>query len=191
MKTMMDWEKSNINYFEDFCFPGDLVGKDVIEHFRNVLPPITDKANLMQVGEPYSSVEGKSTYPTFVNKTEGWIYKGNCFKGEAKSPFEQWLDKFIDEKGIDISEEFKSTNNGISMIFTYNDVLINLKRTSETEQEDIKKNIIALDFYNSDIKDYLKHLSKALIPEPNEVQRYEDIYGESIGIEKNNEEEEL
>lgn len=76
------------------------------------------------------------------------------------------------------------------MDFSYENVLVNIKSTSENEQEAIKEMLIKIDFYNGDIKEYLRHLSKALIPSPEEVQRMEEIYGESINlkIEEENEE---
>ena len=109
---------------------------------------------------------------------------------KVESAFNKWLDTFIEEKGIDISETFKSSKKGISMDFSYENVLVNIKSTSENEQEAIKEMLIKIDFYNGDIKEYLRHLSKALIPSPEEVQRMEEIYGESINlkIEEENEE---
>ena len=74
MKTMKDYELSNAQTFDEFFKSGDIVGNDVVEEFRNVLPPITDNRYLMQMGEPHSSVNGKSTYMTFSKETEGWVY---------------------------------------------------------------------------------------------------------------------
>lgn len=192
MKTLKDWENSSAERFNDFFVPGDIVGKDVVEHFKNILPPITDNSYLLQVGGAIDFIDGKSTYMTFINTTEGWIYKGDCNKGENISPFEKWLDTFIDEKCIDPSEEFKSTNGSISMQFSYADIIDNIKYTSVDEQKKIKDMLIKIDFQNGDIKDYFKHLSKALIPRREQVEEMESIYGESIiGIEKEYEEEDL
>lgn len=44
--------------------------------------------------------------------------------------------------------------------------------------------LVRIDMANGDILDYFKHLSKALIPDKKMVEELEDIYGESIGIEK-------
>lgn len=185
MKTMKDYEKSDSIYFDDFFVPGDIVGEDVVENFRNVLPPTTDNCYLMQMGEPYSHIDGKPTYMTFTNTTEGWKYCGNCFRGEKQNPFTQWFETFLEEKGFDLSEEFTSKNDdGFSQIFNYQDVIENIKNAPEKEQDDIKETLIAIDWYKGDIKEYLQHLSKALIPSKEEVERLENIYSESIGIEK-------
>ena len=195
MKTLKDWHNSEVNYFDDFFVPGDIVSQDVVEHFRNVMIPKTDNSYLMQMGEAQDFIDGKSTYMTFAHEEKGWVYKGNCHKGESKTPFEKWLDRFIDEKDIDVTEEFKSEKDGISKTFSYKDVLNNIKTTSEKEQGKIKEMLIIIDYNNGDVKDFLKHLSKALIPSQEEIKNMEEIYGETIyGIEKQkeieNEEEE-
>lgn len=190
MKTLKDWYDSEIDKFEDFFIPGDIVSQDVVEHFRNVMIPKTDNAYLMQMGEAQDFVDGKSTYMTFANEGNGWTYKGNCYKGENKTPFEKWLDRFIEEKDIDITEEFKAEKDGVSKIFSYKDVLNNIKTTSENEQGKIKDMLIKIDFNNGDVKDFLKHLSKALIPSQEEIKNMEEIYGKTVyGIEKQDEEE--
>ena len=50
--------------------------------------------------------------------------------------------------------------------------------------------LIKIDFNNGDVKDFLKHLSKALIPSQEEIKNMEEIYGKTVyGIEKQDEEE--
>lgn len=98
MKTMNDWIKSDIDSFDGFFLPGDVVGKDVVEHFRNVQIPITDNTYIMQMGEPANFIDGRTVYMTFSNEYKGWVYKGNCYKGEKETPFEKWLNTFIKEK---------------------------------------------------------------------------------------------
>lgn len=191
MKTMKDWQKSDIDSFDIFFVPGDIVGKDVVEHFRNVQIPKTDNSYIMQMGEPQNVIDGKYVYMAFVNETNGWVYKGNCYKGEKETPFEKWLNVFIEEKGIDILEEFKSTKDGVSKIFTYEEVLENFKSTSEREQEKIKSKMIQIDFYNADVKDFIREMSKALIPSREEIQELEEIYGKSINLEIEDEEESI
>lgn len=191
MKTMKDWEKSEIDSFDFFFLPGDIVGKDVVEHFRNLEIPITDNEYIMQMGEPQNFIDGKNVYMTFAKEHKGWVYKGNCHKGEKQTPFEKWLNTFIEEKEIDISEEFKSTKDGISQIFTYREVLDNFKMTSEREQQEIKEKIIEIDFYNADVKEFIRHMSKALLPSREEVKKLEEIYGKSINLEVEDEEESI
>lgn len=185
MKTMKDYKKSDSIYFDDFFVPGDIVGEDVVENFRNVLPPTTDNCYLMQMGEPYSHINGKPTYMTFTNTTEGWKYCGNCFRGEKQNPFTQWFESFLEEKGFDLSEEFTSKNDdGISKTFNYQEIIENIKSAPEKEQDQIQDMLIKIDYRNGNIKDFLQHLSKALVTSKEEVERLENIYGESIGIEK-------
>ena len=70
------------------------------------------------------------------------------------------------------------------MFFCYSDIINAIKTTSKDEQSEIKNILVAIDYKNGDIKDYLRHLSKALIPTKEQVKEMESIYGESIGIEK-------
>lgn len=87
-KTMEDWNKSKENYFNDFCKPGDIVSRDIVDYFINSLPPVTFRENFVQAGEPYSHRIDpedkicKATYITFEKGKENWIYKGNCFKNK-------------------------------------------------------------------------------------------------------------
>lgn len=91
VKTMGGWSKyaseNERGYFDDYCKPGDLVGEDVYEHFLDLLPPRTLTRDMLQVGEPHSTVvnpeNGKyqETYATFIRTgIKGvWEFKGNCF----------------------------------------------------------------------------------------------------------------
>ena len=183
MKTMKEWEKSDIDNFDDYVLPGDIVGEDIIKHFRNVQIPKTDTEYMLQMGEAQNFIEGKNTYMTFTKELKGWVYRGNCHRGEKETPFEKWLNTFVEEKDIDIREEFKSTKDGVSKIFTYDDVINEIKRTGEKEQEQIKNMIIKIDLHNGDVKDYFRHLSMALIPSREQIQEMEEIYGKSINLE--------
>lgn len=194
MKTLKEWEKSNTYYFEEFFIPGDIVGEDVINEMRNSVPPVTNNAYIMQAGEPYSHIDGKPTYMTFVNTANGWEYRGNCFRGEEYNPFTKWLDTFLEEKGLDLTQEFKQTNeNGISMTFSYQDIVEQIKHCPEKEQDNgvngIKGMLVRIDMANGDVLDYFRHLSKALIPDKETVEELEDIYGESIGLEQEGKQE--
>lgn len=191
MKTLKDWEESEIDNFEDFVLPGDIVGEDVVEYFRNLITPKIDNAYIMQMGDPKNVIDKKYVYMTFTNEYKGWVYRGNCYKGEKQTPFEKWLDIFIKEKGIDVSEEFKSTKDGISKIFSYKEVLDNFKITSEREQQEIKEKMIQIDFYNGDVKDFIRYMSKELLPNREELKILEEVYGKSINLEVEDEEESI
>lgn len=63
--------------------------------------------------------------------------------------------------------------------------------TSEREQQEIKKKMIQIDFYNADVKGFIRHMSKALLPNREEVKAMEEIYGKSINLEVEDEEESI
>lgn len=54
LKTLAGWHRTGLN-IEDYLLPGDAVDDDMVDHFRNILPPLCDRHSLMQVSEPYSS----------------------------------------------------------------------------------------------------------------------------------------
>ena len=88
VKGMKDW-KGNFN---DAFKVGDKVTGEIVEYFRNVLPPLTDTGDLVQCSEPCSHEVDcdtgylKATYTTFANENGEWIYKGECFSGKVKEP---------------------------------------------------------------------------------------------------------
>lgn len=81
IKGMKDWK---YDFGTDFKV-GDRVDNEIYEHFLNVLPPLTNKYDMLQVSEPYNHINGKGTYATFVKDDISWIYKGHCFKGETEN----------------------------------------------------------------------------------------------------------
>lgn len=82
MKTFENW-KGNLS---DYLTIGDEVDEDMVDHFVNVLPPASWRADLVQIGEPHSHVAGRATYPTLHKKEGRWLYAGNCFRGESTQP---------------------------------------------------------------------------------------------------------
>ena len=88
--TMEDWKAAR--YFSEAAAPGDLVEEAIVEEFLFCLPPVTNRRNLMQCGEPYShepdpeTGRWRATYATFHRTEEGWVYCGNCFAGEITEP---------------------------------------------------------------------------------------------------------
>ena len=88
-KTMRDLEGAR-----DFCDvvkPGDAVAVEIVEEMRDCLPPTTNRASLMQMGEPYShrlnhkTGNYEPTYITFQRRGGPWYYCGRCFEGDAVS----------------------------------------------------------------------------------------------------------
>ena len=82
---------------------------------------------------------------------------------KTQTAFDKWLDTFIEEKGIDLEDTFDLDTNDNLHIFDYGFVIEMIKQTSKEEQKKIKAKIVYLDFFNKDIKHFLRHLAKALI----------------------------
>lgn len=81
VKTYEGW--GAFQSFTDYVQPGDVVDKEMYQHFLNVLPPLTLSDTMLQVSEPYDHIEGKGIYPTFKKENGYWVYCGNCFRGET------------------------------------------------------------------------------------------------------------
>ncbi|WP_020621164.1 hypothetical protein [Paenibacillus daejeonensis] len=67
---------------------GDIMTPEEVEGWINVMPPATQQADLVQLGEPYThrpDAEGhwRATYPTAVKVAGEWRYMGNCFRGQT------------------------------------------------------------------------------------------------------------
>lgn len=84
MKTFADWKGD----LHDYLQIGDHVDDEMFQHFLNVLPPAYWSDQVLQIGEPYSHVDGNSTYPTLRKEKNYWVYTGHCFKGQSEQPLE-------------------------------------------------------------------------------------------------------
>ena len=73
--------------------------------------------------------------------------------------FDDWLDKYIEEKGINLDEPFSLEVDGIGHLFDYASIIEQMKHTSKSEQEKIRNKIAEIEFYNADVKDFLRHLA--------------------------------
>ena len=67
--------------------------------------------------------------------------------------------------------------------FEVGNIIENIKATIPKEQEEIKKMIIKIDFYNGDVVDYFKHLAQAL------AQNYEQQMEKEQEVEETKEQE--
>lgn len=79
LKTVENWRGSLYEYLQ----VGDLVDEGIYNHFINVMPPATLRSTLVQIGEPYCHIDGKPTFATLEKNKSGWMYMGNCFRGET------------------------------------------------------------------------------------------------------------
>lgn len=78
--------------------------------------------------------------------------------------FNNWIDTFIEEKGIDLEDTFEITSSkGEYNLMPYGVVIEHMKIASPEEQAAIKNMIVKIDFNNADVKGYLKHLGKAIV----------------------------
>lgn len=99
IKSLKGWQESGLPNFEDYCFPGDRVAEDLVDHFINMLPPVSLSSACAQPGKEVACIEGKPTYTTFHRiSDQEWIYDGNCFQGETvcQGDIKPRLDRLIE-----------------------------------------------------------------------------------------------
>ena len=80
MKTYKGWLESRTKTIDEYLNIGDEVDEEMVDYFRDILPPKTYRSDILQVGEPYDHINGRAIYLTFKKEDSRWIYKGNCFK---------------------------------------------------------------------------------------------------------------
>jgi len=74
-----------------------------------------------------------------------------------------YLKMFFAEKGIDRDESFTVDGpSGPNIGMTYGHVIDAIKAAPAHEQDGIANMLRKIDFKNGDVKDYLRHLAKAL-----------------------------
>ncbi len=77
--------------------------------------------------------------------------------------FNQWLDTFVSEKGLDTDHIFEVEGKEWGTNLIPLDALLEaIKGASDNEKAAIKDMIVKIDFYNGDVMDYFKHLAKAI-----------------------------
>lgn len=98
-------------------------------------------------------------YPTFRKSFDN----KQIVKRPKTNGFNKWLDTFISEKGIDPEESFDLEGESGTNMMNYGVILDHMKSTTPQEQAKLKDMIVKLDFKNADIRDYLRHLGKAIV----------------------------
>lgn len=74
--------------FSSLVRVGDMVDEQIVEEFRDCLPPIAYDAMYLQCGEPYTHEFNPKTrkwepaFITFARELGSWVYKGICFYRE-------------------------------------------------------------------------------------------------------------
>jgi hypothetical protein len=76
--------------------------------------------------------------------------------------FNQWLDTFIQEKGIDPEQSFEIEGESGTNYMTYENVIETLKQVDSGEQFLFYERVVRLDFYNQPIEPFLEHLAQAI-----------------------------
>jgi hypothetical protein len=87
IKTMRGWSEAKCD-LDKYLQIGDAVDLEMADYFLCVLPPATYRANLIQIGEPYSHVNGRATFSTIYKPlgSANWRYAGHCHRGEWSQP---------------------------------------------------------------------------------------------------------
>lgn len=85
LKTLEQWRASGL-CLNEFLQVGDLIDSEFADYFLCVLPPATYLTSLIQVGEPYSHINGRPTFPTIQKTPLGWMYRGNCHLRQSIQP---------------------------------------------------------------------------------------------------------
>ncbi len=76
--------------------------------------------------------------------------------------FAQWLDTFVEEKGIDTEMLLEVEGKSGTNIIPVEVLLDTMKYTTTSEQAEIKKMIVRIDFVNGNVLDYFRHLARAI-----------------------------
>lgn len=84
IKTYKEWKGDITEYLNI----NDIVDDEIVEYFRDVLPPKKNTSYMLQGGEAHDHIlddktnKYKGIYITFNKENGSWIYKGICFIGE-------------------------------------------------------------------------------------------------------------
>ena len=79
-----------------------------------------------------------------------------------KTNFENWLNKFIEEKDFDLEMIFEVEGRSGMNMMPYAQVIDAILATNEQEQNAIKSTLVQIDFRNGDIGHYFRHLAQAI-----------------------------
>lgn len=80
IKTMAQWREAKV-CLTTFLQVGDFVDDAIYDAMLGAVPPVTNRRDCMQMGEPYSSTAtGQPTFITFTNSGEYWQYAGIMIK---------------------------------------------------------------------------------------------------------------
>jgi len=76
--------------------------------------------------------------------------------------FKNWLETFIEEKGLNMAATFEVEGASGTNFFSYEVIKEHMLIASKEEQAQIKNVLVMIDFKNGDVLDFFRHLGKAL-----------------------------
>lgn len=76
--------------------------------------------------------------------------------------FNNWLDTFIEEKGIDTEQILEAEGESGTNFIPVGVIIEHMKIASAYEQNIIKGVIVKIDFMNGDVLPFFRHLAKAI-----------------------------
>ena len=72
---MDGWNNSNQN-LDEYLNIGDEVDREIYWYFIEVLPPACMSSTCVQIGEPYTHIDGKPAFNTLEKINGKWTYTG-------------------------------------------------------------------------------------------------------------------
>jgi hypothetical protein len=76
--------------------------------------------------------------------------------------FNEWLERFVEEKEIDPQETFEFEHDGELHSMPYGCVIEGVMSARDAEKIRIKQILLEIDYRNGDVKDYFRHLGHVL-----------------------------
>ena len=76
--------------------------------------------------------------------------------------FNNWLDIFIEEKGVDTEEMLEAEGASGTNYIPVGVIIEHMKIAPRHEQEKIKETIVKIDFRNGDVLHFFRHLAGAI-----------------------------
>ena len=76
--------------------------------------------------------------------------------------FNNWLDTFLSEKGIDLDQPINVEGESGLNFMTVENIVEFMKVTSSGEQKAIKNTFVMIDFKNGDVLHFIKHLAQGV-----------------------------
>ena len=82
--------------------------------------------------------------------------------GRNDMRFADWLDRLIEEKGLDLDQIIEAEGKSGPNIMPLSVLIAAIKAAPDREQAEIKKMLVRLDFRAAPILPFFKHLARAI-----------------------------